>query len=105
MVIRKLKSAASIEHLHAVRINCAHWYERKDFQEWLNSGDLATWHKRNSKPNDYSDVFIIFDHGSGDAETLPMDIYDELRIICHRELPADYGLVWLVNMEVAKEIY
>lgn len=90
-----------VERLPAVRLNVPHWFARADFMAWLTSplNTIATWH-RGTEANDYSDVFMTFDHGEGSdlgSEDFPEDIEKEL-IAAMAAQWIEYGIVWLTNV-------
>jgi hypothetical protein len=83
-----------------LRINAPEWYARPDFRAWLNNPERATWHRIGKEPNEYSDVFITFDHGEGsdfDVD-MPDDVWAQIT-----QAAADAGIqdcvVWISNLE------
>jgi hypothetical protein len=97
-----------------VRINAPEFFEREDFQEFLNRAvdpdneeTTATWHN-GGEPGDYSDLFVTYDNGEGsdalpsdgddsDMNLIPQDIWDE---ICEEmeNRGVDHALLWISNL-------
>lgn len=91
-----------VERLPTVRLNVPQWFERLDFMAWLNNplNTIATWH-RGTEANDYSDVFMTYDHGEGSdlgSNDFPEDIEKEL-IATMDAQGVEYGIIWLSNVE------
>jgi len=102
-----------IEIADVIRIDCPEWFERADFRRWLNNPDkpnLATWHTTGKDPDEYSDIFMTYDHGEGsDAygppdpdEPAPLgdfpdDIWEDICEVC-RNNGIDYCVIWLSNV-------
>jgi len=97
------------EALQCLRINAPEWFAREDFYEFLagrrpgqpredgSPCPPATWHCPGLKANEYSDIFVTYDHGDGsDEEFIPTDIWQEIRRIAG-EQGLEYGVVWLTN--------
>ena len=95
----------TIETIPAVTINAPEFFERADFQAWLNAerknggGHPATWHNRGEAPGDYADTFIIHDNhdGSDYDELFPDDIQTYIRLRCE-EIGFTYGIIRLTNL-------
>src|SRR4051812_33133674 len=91
-----------------LKVNWPGWDERPDFRAFLNSparavnpNVIATWHQPavDAVPNEYSDVFTVYDGGEGsDADDLPEDLW---KALC--KLAEDHGLrycvFWLTNLD------
>jgi hypothetical protein len=89
------------ERIDCLRINAPEWYARADFMRWLTEDRRATWHIRgNTSPDEYSDVFVTFDHGEGsDYDTLmPDDIWEAITKAAH-DCGVDDCIVWISNIE------
>lgn len=86
-----------------VRINAPEFYKDPDFIRWLNHPGVATWHDKDSPPNEFSDVFFNYDHFDGsdapvmgdDRPAIPPHIWN---VIC-AELGDIDCLVWLSNLQ------
>lgn len=110
-----------VDYMPLVRINAPEFFEREDFQEFLNRAvdpdtddTTATWHQ-SGEPNDYSDLFVTYDNGEGsdalppgsrpeetapefsDLNLIPQGIWDE---ICEEmdERGVDHALLWISNL-------
>jgi len=87
-----------------LKLNVPQWYERKDFQKWLNDfvdphegRRHATWHQF-GEPGEYSDIFVTYDHGEGsDFEEMPGDCWEDITRVC-KEQGLEYAVVWLTNL-------
>lgn len=81
-----------------LRINCPDWYEREDFQKYLNAPRTATWHVKDQNPGDFSDIFFVYDHDEGsDSFEIPEDIWEEVCQMAKKE-NIEYAIVWLTNL-------
>lgn len=98
--------SAEVEPLSALKLNVPQWYAQKDFLAWLNEyadpkpgqPRHATWHLKGA-PNEYSDVFVIYDNGEGsDFEFMPAWAWDEIDRVC-RQMGVRHGVVWLTNLD------
>ena len=88
-----------VVHEDAIRINVPEWYEREDFQTWLNgNGKQATWHTKGAKPNEFSDVFMWYDNHEGSDSDMPESIWEELCKICDSE-GFEFGYIHLTNIQ------
>ena len=89
---------SNIERLDALKLNVPAWFEREDFQEWLNErGKPATWHVKGAEPNDYSDIFMWFEDGEGSDSDMPEKVWDELCALCKTQA-FRAGVIWLTNL-------
>lgn len=94
--------------LSCYRLYAADLFDDPAFREWLNrrvGKGLATWHV-GGEPHEFSDVFVIYDHGEGDESprsaleenAMPEHCWDAICALCEAE-GIEYGLLWLLNME------
>src|SRR5262249_45915116 len=93
-----------------LHINCPAWSRRQDFRAFLNQQTqwharqnpaeafwgLATWHRPGDEPGETSDVFLVYDGGSGDSEAMPQDVWAEVCRLA-QENGFEYALVWISN--------
>lgn len=88
-----------------LRLNRPDLFAHDDFQRWLRAGyhqhsrtPIATWH-RGGEPNEYSDVFLVYDHEL--CEDISDDVNAELERLwrVHFSTPHDYGIIWISNLE------
>lgn len=90
-----------VEPISALSINMPEWFERADFQAWLNAPkkNLATWHTLGSQPGEFSDAFITFDNreGSDFNELFPPELHAKLCEICESR-GITYGILRLTNL-------
>jgi hypothetical protein len=100
-----------IEKLPCFRLFCPTWFNREDFQEFINTyaaispglgHRLATWHVI-GEPGEDSDVFLTYDHGVGsDWLEIPADIWVEISRVCQKA-SVGFAVIWLTNQEVIPE--
>jgi hypothetical protein len=87
--------------LGCVRINVPQWYEREDWNNFINrvnGSRPATWHEPGSNPTEFSDVFVVYDGGEGsDADDIPGDIWAEIGSIV-KEYGLPYAVVRITNV-------
>lgn len=88
----------SVIHYPAMKINVPEWYVQEDFQNWLNSSNVATWHIKGEKPNEFSDVFIWYENYESSDSNMPEAIWEELCQICDDE-DFTFGYIHLTNLE------
>lgn len=85
----------------ALSINVPEWFERPDFQAWLNAPNkgLATWHALGNEPSEVSDTFITYDHrdGSDFNELFPPELHALLCEACEAH-GLSYGILRLTNL-------
>lgn len=93
------------EHVPCLRVHAAELFEMPQFQVWVkeNIGSgLATWHFQNhAEFGEYSDIFIVYDHGEGPespyAENgMPKECWDLVCELCDK-CRVDYAVLWLLN--------
>lgn len=85
---------ASALPIRGLEISAPEWFKRDDFCEWVKNRSTASWYNGHCI-GECSDVFTIFDHGSGpDDEEIPTSIWQE---ICQFADEHDmvYGLIWI----------
>lgn len=89
-----------------VRIYAEDLFEMPEFQTWMEDwtgAGLATWHVSGESPGEYSDVFILYDHGEGPESPdvgesgMPQECWDLLCKFC-KENHIDYAILWLINV-------
>lgn len=99
----------TVERIPALTINCPEFFERADFQNWLNQpastlngGARATWHQLGDTPCAMSDTFITHDNydGSDYDELFPDDIQTAIRLACEA-VGFSYGIIRLTNLDKA----
>jgi hypothetical protein len=91
----KVGESKKIEIGTMVRIDCPAWFQREDFQKWLNGERVATWHRKGQAPGEYSDAFVTYDWDEGsDWSDMPEDIWNEICSIC-QERQVTFALIWL----------
>jgi len=91
-----------------IKLNRPEWYDRDDFIEWLDKGAdagkgeprIATWH-HGGKPDEYSDIFMTWDQGSGSDQGSIWDIPDDIWAEVGEAVKAeglDFAVIWLTNL-------
>jgi hypothetical protein len=85
-----------------LKVNMPELFADSDFMDWLNSGKsrVATWHEIGACPDDYSDVFMTYDHGEGsDAEEMPRHCWEAIvGAVSAAGLENGYLVVWITNL-------
>lgn len=75
------------ENVPAIDIHCPELFRDPDFAAWVDrraGKGLATWHVAGEEAGDFSDVFLVYDHGEcGDAtgradEAMPESCWEKL---------------------------
>ena len=88
-----------------VRIDAGELYRDPEFAVWLNdrTRNQATWHLKGQPPGDFSDIFMIIDHGSGSDEDMPEHCWEQLLAFLKASGydPEHSALVvWLANVPI-----
>ena len=105
MDANKAAQPDDVETYPCIKINVPQWYEREDFQKWLNDRAagirtdirLATWHQYD-EPGEYSDIFVTYDHDEGsDLEEMPKGCWEDLCRVC-KERGIKHAVLWLTNL-------
>lgn len=85
-----------------VRIDAPEFYADAEFQLWLNdpTRNQATWHKKGTYPNEYSDMFFTVDPPDGSDSDMPQHIWDKIVASCAEAVGSCACVVWLSNVSL-----
>lgn len=96
-----------------VVVNAPEWFKDPGFVRMLNyQGDepekyggcrTATWHVPGDKPNEYSDVFMIYDGEQSDSDFLSDEIWAEIEAVAEEALAGSgrtFCILWIQNLGV-----
>jgi hypothetical protein len=109
----------NVETRPCLKINAPEFFDRKDFQEFLNRGvenkdtaPLATWHTGGT-PNQQSDLFVTYNRREGsdalpeggdgsDRNLIPQDIWNR---ICKEmeDRGISFAVLWITNIRQSNE--
>ncbi len=100
----KAVQLGDVEVYPCLQVNVPQWYEREDFQKWLNDfvnphagRRHATWHVF-GEVGEGSDIFVTYDQNEGsDYEEMPKDCWEDLCRVC-KERGVKYAVLWLTNL-------
>ena len=90
-----------VSPIAALELNVPEWFERIDFQDWLNAphAGRATWHALGGDPSEASDTFITYDNrdGSDFDDLFPADLHAIIVELCDSR-GFTYGILRLTNL-------
>ena len=95
--VRRWNSSGQIQAkgCPCLAIDASNLFKDEEFVCWLNqTKDTATWHKPDTEPEGYSDIFMTYDHGEGSDMDIPSHCWDFICEVCGKaNFP--YGVLWL----------
>ena len=94
------KEQSSIKYYSCMKLNFPELYQDEKFMTWLTGrhhSAIATWHEGEGA-NEFSDIFIWYDHGEGSDSDMPEHCWDALRKVAKEE-GFEEGMIWLTNLE------
>lgn len=93
-----MNKTPTVEIHRVAKVNMPELFVRDDFRAYLNDSNnrMATWHMNGDEPNEYSDVFVNYDHGEGSHSDMPGW---ELVVAAMDAAGFEHGIVQITNLE------